>query len=166
MRKGLFIAAALLPCWLCLTGCTLVSSSGSTARTSIEEIHLVTMPLALNLNSVPGADGFAVKIYAVNRKQPKTLAIENGVLEVLMFDGVVQKAATPGVSPLKVWTFTPADLTAVAVSTSIGTAYSFTLLWGDQQPRQDRISVGARYRPPGNGPPMNSALSTIMVVSQ
>src|SRR6185369_2066764 len=62
-------------------------SEGS-AQSGIHELNLLAIPVALNFDQKPGPDGFIVKVYAGNRRQPKPLPIENGKLEIIMYDGI------------------------------------------------------------------------------
>ena len=106
------------------------------------------MPVPINLESLPGIDGVVVKVYAVNYKYPRTQTIPTGVLEVLMYDGLVRGAANETNQARHIWIFPAEELPGYAITTTIGTGYSFRLAWGKDHPRGDKISVVARYRPP------------------
>lgn len=159
-------------CFLCacltLLGCASHRRSATerVSRSSdIAEIILWAMPLALNLDKSPGADGFAIKVYAVSSNDPKTQPIRSGQLDILMFDGALVGSVTETNQPRRVWSYSDRELTAFVFQTTIGTAYALTLHWGPDVPKQDRITVAARYRPP-QGPSISSAPSFITVVSQ
>lgn len=149
--------------WLALLGC---QSAGPSADhgSAIREIHLVSMPVALNLDAVPGADGFAVKIFASDPKEPKPVAISGGTLDVLLYDGVI--AGRPGdkVEPLRVWSYSSEDLRPYQFRRPIGVGYDFVLAWGENRPAQKKITVVGRYTAPGAAP-IYSAPSSIVVVS-
>jgi len=120
------------------------------SRYSIDELHLLTMPAALNLDQTSGPDAFAVKVYAGSLSYPKPVPIREGTLEILMFDGVLKSGETASVKPLKIWQYTVAELKAHAFNTSIGICYQFTPQWGTNAPQQDRITIVGRYFSPSN----------------
>jgi len=158
----------LLAFTLLLTGCnTTRKSDPSPVRPAkgISEIHLFAVPLAINTDATPGADGFAVKVYAVDRFKPKPTAIAEGTLDILMFDGLLPGRAIGTNTPLQVWSYAADQLPLYLHRGTIGDAYEFTPLWTTNRPHADQITVAARYRPP-SGDPLFSATSTITVVSQ
>ncbi len=165
-RFRLVLGLAVGALWLASAGCTTTGAGKSpfVSRENISQLNLLSMPMALNLDNRPGADGFAVKVYASNPSLPKTVEIENGTLEILMFDGVVTGSALTTTKPLHVWSFPASDLRAHATVSSIGTGYRFTLLWGTDQPASDRATILARYTP-AQGPPVYSASTSLAVVS-
>ena len=114
----------------------------------LTEIHLLSSPAAVNFESLGGAAGFAVRIYASDARHPKTVPIRAGTLEILMFDGILTSATASSAKPLRVWTY-PADaLAPSARMTSVGTCYLLTALFGEIKPIQDRITVLACYTAP------------------
>lgn len=135
-------------------------------RPSIDEIHVLTMPMALNLDQNPGADGFAVKIYAIDQAHPKSVAVTAGSLEVLIYDGMVPAAALATNAPIRRWEFGASDLAAYAQSTSVGVVYALTPTWRDGKPPGEKITVTACYLPPGgeeNGRRVCSLPTTVTV---
>jgi hypothetical protein len=125
----------------------------------IEEINLLAVPVALNLDNRPGPDGFVIKIFAGSRKRPKPFPLEDGQIEILMFDGI------PGMGdavaqPRRIWTYSAQELKPYEVETSIGAGYQLAIPWGDAKPTHDKITVVARYTPRG-GRPLTSAPSII-----
>ena len=151
-------------------GCTAPGAkpAGSTpaapvsAGSRIDEINLVTMPVPINLESLPGIDGIVLKIYAVNYQHPRTQAIAAGALEVLMYDGLVRGGPGETNQCRHQWSFSAEELRGYAFTTRIGTGYSFRLGWGKDRPQQDKISVVARYQPP-QGQPIYSSPSYIPI---
>jgi len=121
------------------------------------------MPMAINLDSRPGPDGFAIKIYGGNRTQPKPIAIEDGALEILMYDGVLTAEKAAAAKPLRVWTFNSDQLRRFMVKSSIGVGYNLTLRWEENRPTQSRVTLVARYSPP-KAEPIVSAPSSLAVV--
>jgi hypothetical protein len=157
---------------LLLTGC--VSEGGKPPKKTvsapvntggIQEINVLAMPMALNFDAKPGPDGFIIKIYASNPKRPKPLFIEEGKVEIYMFDGVPGMTADATGEPRRIWAYTAAELIQFEIKSSIGPAYQFALLWGEAKPRGDRITVGVRYTPP-SGRSIDSAPSVISVATQ
>ena len=134
------------------------SSGGGT----IEEINLLAVPVALNLDDKPGLDGFAIKVYAGSRKLPKPIAIQSGKIEVLMYDGIPGVTEGASLEPRRVWTYTAAELKPFEIRTSIGTGYQLAPLWGDAAPTRNKITVVVRYISP-EGRSITSAPSVISV---
>jgi hypothetical protein len=136
-------------------------AKAATGTGGIEEINLLAIPVALNLDDAPGVDGFVIKIFASNRKRPKPLLIESGQIEIMMFDGV--PIAVPGAppQPLRVWKYSAAELKRFATEGSIGTSYQIAQRWGDAKPSSTRISVVVRYTTPAGG----SILSAPSIIS-
>jgi hypothetical protein len=129
---------------------------------AINELNLLAVPVALNFDQIPGPDGFVLKVYAGNRKQPKPIAIVGGSLEVLMFDGILNLSKPVSHQPRRIWTIPAEQLKNYQVTTSIGAGYELSLRWGDVVPVKDRITVTARYTSPA-GERVSSAPSIISV---
>jgi hypothetical protein len=132
---------------------------------AIDEIQIMAMPVGLNLDDVPGVDGFAVKIYPINRRHPKSVPLQSGALDLLLFDGILDAAGIRTNAPLRTWTFDAASLPQYGGKTAIGFSYSFTLAWGTNTPRQSKITVAGRHRP-RQGLPAYSAPTAIAVANQ
>ncbi len=160
-RPILLGACALSLAWVgCVSDRPASPGRLASAKGPIEQIHLISGPTALDLDNVPGPDGFGIRIYASNSKTPATVIIAHGTLEILMFDGLVKDANYAAVKPLRVWTFPAADLKKYAVKSSVGTAYDLTLVWDGTKPTQPRITIVARFTPQ-KGPPIYSGPSSI-----
>jgi hypothetical protein len=128
----------------------------------IDELDLVTMPVAVNLESKLGLNGIEVKIYACDYQRPKPQPIKEGTLEILMFEGLVGDSFDQTNRCRHLWSFPARDLVTSAVSTTVGTGYLFPLAWGKDRPHADKITVVARYLPP-QGPMIYSAPSYISI---
>jgi hypothetical protein len=137
---------------------TISSPSGGGAP--IQEINLLAVPVALNLDEKPGPDGFAIKIYAGNRNRPKPFPIEDGKIDILMFDGIPGVTENASPKPRRVWTYTAEELKPFEIQTSIGIGYQVAERWGDAKPVNGQIAVVVRYSPP-QGRPITSAPSVI-----
>jgi hypothetical protein len=143
---------------ICAMGCRSISPTSK----SIDQLHLLVTSVALNLDDKPGADGVGVRLYASHRGETEALAITTGTLDILMFDGNVPLEELPTHTPLYTWSFPAAKLTAQLQETSIGTSYRFAALWGEHEPKDDRVTLVARYTAPG-GQPIYSAPSSVPV---
>jgi len=163
---GLILQVGLL---LALVGCASGNKQPARAPAPVDEgiveVHLLSLPMALNLDPLPGADGFAVKVYAIHRGRPKPAPITRGRFEILMYDGVLTSANLATAKPLRTWSYSTEELKEFAVQASIGTGYEMVLRWDEAQPRQDRITILARHVPP-KGPPLFSAPSTLSVTGR
>lgn len=115
-------------------------------RDAVDELHLLTIPVAINADGVAGADGFAIKVYASRYDEPKPVSIASGQIEILMYDGVVRIRDLATTAPLRTWVFANATLRDCQYRTSIGVGYQFALQWGTAKPTGDHITVLARYR--------------------
>ena len=163
-----FAALLLLSLFLAAAGCV---TSGPQARPApkepsskarVDELDLVAMPVAVNLESKLGLNGIQVKIYAGDLRRPKTQPITEGTLEILMFEGLVGDSFDQTNRCRHLWSFPARDLLTSALTTSVGTGYLFPLAWGKDRPRADKITVVARYLPP-QGPVIYSAPSYISI---
>lgn len=135
-----------------LAGCaTPGAGSARTQRASgIQELHLLTMPVALNLDGAPGPDGVAVKLFANVGNATKPAPIRSGEIEILLFDGLLGTNPSPMPRPARTWTYTARELRGFETQAMVGTGYQLTLRWGDFRPRSDRVTVIARH-PLGEG---------------
>jgi hypothetical protein len=124
------------------------ASGGASSGPRVDELNLVTMPVAVNLESKLGINGIQAKVYAVDYQRPKTQPIKDGTLEMLMFEGLVGDSFDQTNRCRHLWSFPAPELAAYAVTTTVGTGYLFALTWGKDQPRADKITVVARYQPP------------------
>ncbi len=147
---------------LALAGC--VSSRPTPVRQSpavITEVNLLTMPVALNLNAIPGADGVQVRVFLVAEGQAKTVPMTAGALEIVAYDGAVN----PEHPPFQVWRFSPNSLIPYRFNSAIGAGYNLVLSWAPKILTQKRVAVLAEYLPP-KGSPVTSAPSFIAATSQ
>ncbi len=149
---------------LALTGC--VSNRPTPVRHSTEaitEVHLLAMPVALNLNAAPGADGIQLSVFLVVTGHAKTAPMTTGALEVVAYDGSVNPEHLP--SPFQMWRFEPDTLSPYAFNSVVGTGYNLVLSWAPKLLARKRVTVLAKYLPP-QGPAVVSAPSSIAATSQ
>ncbi len=125
---------------------------GPASMRPVDSLNLLTTPVALDLDRRPGADGFAVQVYATRLGKAKTQPIRTGALEILLLDGVVALPSVGEQVPLRIWRFEAAELGAQAVDTAIGTGYRLTLAWGSDGPTLPMFSVVARHVQPDLSP--------------
>lgn len=126
---------------LCLGACGTMSGGGGDR---VDEVHLFGLPVTLNFDGIPGADGFAVRIFVTKNGGAKGSTIQSGNLEVMMFDGVVGGDEIATKEPKQTWKFTPRQLTGLREQTSLGVGYRFALRW-EEPPTHGHITVLARY---------------------
>ena len=144
---------------VCTIGCRSITQS---SNKPIDQLHLLVTSVALNLDGKPGPDGVGVRIYASRRGHSAPLTISSGTLDILMFDGNVPFAELPKHKPLHTWSYPAAKLGPQLQETSVGTSYRFAALWGQDQPKSERVTLVARYTPPA-GQPGYSAPSSVPV---
>lgn len=110
----------------------------------IREVNIITSPVGLNLDGIPGLDGFSLKVYANDESNPKTVAIRGGSLAIEMYDGTFYgRTNTP--RPARTWRYSEDELPNHQVGSSIGVGYEFVLMWGTNRPTQRIITVLARH---------------------
>lgn len=167
LARGL--AAGVLVLAVGVAGCVSRSAGGSGGRggggAEVVELHLLGVPVALKPNRTGAAEGFAVRVFASGRHSAKGMAIRQGTLEILMFDGALGAVNPRAMKPARVWTFSAARLEAHASESALGVGYQFVLNWAGAAPAQNRVTILARYAPP-QGAPVFSAPSTIPISSQ
>jgi hypothetical protein len=139
-----------------LAGCA-ATSGGRGGR--VDEVHLFGLPVTVNMDGKPGPDGFAIRVFVTQRNQSKGSPLNNGDLEIMMFDGVLSAAEVLEQTPLQSWKFTSRQISPNREITSLGTGYRFALRW-DTAPKRGYITVVARCIPPA-GDPVYSSPSTI-----
>ena len=150
----LFLASLLMA--LLASGCASLSGGGGE---SVAEVHLFGLPVTLNLDNRPGADGFASRVYAVKVGGAKGATVHNGKVEILMFDGVASVDEVFVKPPTQTWTFTPRQLNAFGEKSTLGQGYRFVLRW-NEAPQRGHITIVARYVPE-KGEAVYSSPSTI-----
>jgi hypothetical protein len=160
-----------LPAWVAgvflaiLTGCA-TSGGGGVSGGGIDGLHLFAVPVAVDLDQLPGPDGVALRVYASSGDRAKGVPIRKGILEILMYDGAIAEVA-PGSQPqqpLRTWSF-KADQLKPGSSGTLGQGYRFALRWETNAPTTGRVTVIARYTPP-KGRPLYSPPSGISVTAK
>jgi hypothetical protein len=139
----LALGAAWMAILLVATGC----ATGTAGSRGVDSLHVFTVPVALDLDGTPGPDAFGLTLYASAGDAARGIPVTTGVIEIQMYDGALATDGSLGATPLRVWTFTTADLKKLAVKTSLGSGYRFTMRWNDTPPRQGRLTVVVRHVP-------------------
>jgi hypothetical protein len=133
----------LLPILLALIpGCALL---GRSAPPPIGEIHLFGLPTALTLPGSSLPAGVGVRIYASETNGSRGLPVQDGRLDVLLFDQSAVGLNPQTQKPLKVWSFQAADLAVFRSATMVGMCYQLELRWGPDRPKGKVATVVARY---------------------
>lgn len=158
--KAVALGAGILAHLLVGPGCATNSGFGG-----INSLHLFSVPVALDLDGVPGADGFGVTLYASAAARPKGIPITKGAMEILMFDGSLDSGTKTNPTPRRIWTYATSDLKHFTIKTSLGTGYRITPRWGDTPPRESRVTIVARLVS-SRQPPIQSAPTTIAVTAK
>ncbi len=115
---------------------------------TVQELHLLVMPVALQFTQPGSSNGFAVRVFATSGGRARGVPIRSGTLEILAYDGIPNEAGTPTAKPAQVvWSYPAASLAPFAVSSSLGTGYELTLPWQGNRPTNSRLTLVARYAP-------------------
>ena len=154
--------ACIVVLWILGAGCGGGGKAARGGRDTVADLHLFGVPVALNLDGVPGPDGIGVRIYASGPGIARGVAIRQGTLEVVLFEGVVDAGAIGTTQPLKVWSFDAPALKPLVAETSLGLGYQLALRWGAERPTDTVVTVVARYRSPA-GAVIYSTSNTISV---
>jgi hypothetical protein len=121
--------------------------------------------MALNAGGRSAPSAIGVRVYATAPGGARGIAIRDGLLEILMFDGAVADVSAPNVKPLKIWKFGADDLKDFSTTTSLGDGYQLALRWELARPTGRVVTVIARYRG-AKGGEIFSAPSTVAVSSK
>jgi hypothetical protein len=162
------LAFAGLLCVLLVTACSSPRATSSVGAPSgpntIDQIRLVALPVALNLDRRPGVDGFGIKVYGLNQNQAKPQEIRRGTIEIVMYDGLLP-SGTNVIEPRCTWSYPATELRQYELKSTIGLAYQIAPRWGEKKPEHNRITVVARYKMDADTM-IESAPSVISVPSQ
>lgn len=125
-----------------LAGCSLL---GGSASHQIGEVHLFGLPTALTIpgSTLPG--GLGIRIYASEPGGTLGRPIQQGRLDVLMFDQPAAGLDPQKQKPIKVWSFEAADLASLRSDTMLGICYQLELRWNQERPKGNLVTVFARY---------------------
>ncbi len=160
------LCAVALLMMLLGSGCATGGAGGGSAGNSgVDQLHLFAVPVAVDIDQLPGPDGVAVRVYASSGERAKGVTIKKGLLEILMYDGAMTEINPANQTPLRTWSFQPEQLKAGSGSSSLGVGYRFVLPWEQNVPTLGRVTVLARYTAP-KGRPIYSSPSGISVTAK
>lgn len=143
------IAAAFVLAVLALTGCATNSDKvGATpppAQDRIDQVSLMSSPVATSWTGRSQPDGVEIALYAFrnDRKLPVTL---DGTVRFTMYDGVVTGQALANARPFQTWQFDAVQLRDLSMRSAFGWGYGFRLGW-DRPPTNSSVTLMAEFRP-------------------
>jgi hypothetical protein len=141
------------------------SSTERAARGTITELHVFTVPVALELNGKPGPDGIGVRLYATEGGRARGVLLKSGRLEILMYDGKLDPGAVASREPARSWTFDAGQLRQFEGESSLGVGYQLALDWQPARPKSQAVSVVVKYHPP-RGEPLVSSVNAISLAAK
>src|SRR5687768_10346538 len=115
MRSLSVLAAVLLA-----AGCGTLSGG---RNEGVDAVHVFGLPVTINMDTRPGPDGFAVRVFVTKNGGAKGATINNGSIEILMFDGAMKIDDLTTQEPKQSWKFNAKQLAAMREQTSLGMAY-------------------------------------------
>jgi len=124
-------------------------SPGAVAR--VHKMEMQVFPAAIDLDGRPGADGWQVRVYLYRLSgSGRVEAVRvSGTLELLLFDGQVAAEALLKARPRQQWSFSGPELRRRAVHGLAGWSYPLRLTWNRPVEPGRRVTLVARYKPPG-----------------
>jgi hypothetical protein len=132
----------------CMIVCLAAGCATVGRDSSLDALHVFSVPVAVDLDGLPGADGISLTLYASTRDRAKGIPIADGQVEIMMFDGALLPNSLTNAQPLRVWTFPATELKSHLIQSSLGNGYRFTLRWMDTAPSNTRITIVARVVSP------------------
>ena len=140
----------------CLAGCQ--DSSGFGVKSAgINDIYLDSAPAAINMDSIPGPDGFILQVYLFERPAKAMPVPAKGTLEFILYEGRMSITEIATRQPYLIWTFNEEYLPRYARRGRLGGGYSVNLQWGPDVPRSNTVTLVTRYIPNDGSPPIYSA---------
>ncbi len=147
----------LLVAGVCLlAGCQDGSGFG-VASTGINDIYMDSAPAAINMDSIPGPDGFVLQVYLFERPAKPMPVPAKGTLEFILYEGRVAITEINTTQPYLVWTFNEQYLPRYVRRGRLGMGYSVNLQWGQNIPRAHIVTIVTRYIPADDSPEVYSA---------
>lgn len=111
------------------------------------ELNLLLVPFGISPQGGIQMEAVALQVYAVKQGKAKGAEIVQGELEVSLYDGARNSLEDPELKLLQTWTYTPAELKALAKESLLGTGYQLLLVWDkDKKPQERKVTVQALYR--------------------
>lgn len=101
----------------------------------------------------PYPDGVAVKLRLWRLDAPLAFALQQGLVEFIVYEGAIADEALSTTVPYHIWRYTARGLSkAGGKKVIIGWQYEIQLDWQDNVPRKEEITLSARVVRPGKPP--------------
>jgi hypothetical protein len=142
-----------------LMSCAADSAPPRAAPERPDAISLYALPVAINLDNQPGADGLRISLYAFRRTQPEPITLDSGRLEVRLYEGRLSGQELAETEPVQVWSFSAPQLRTHVKRTAAGPGYVLDLSWAPRPPAARVITLLARFYPTRGAPLESSPLS-------
>ncbi len=139
-----------------LAGCQDTNGFG-VVSSGINDIYLDSAPAAINMDSVPGPDGFVLHVYLFERPAKPMPVPSKGTLEFILYEGRVAITEITTTRAYLVWTFNEQYLPRYVKRGRLGMGYSVNLRWGLNLPRGPIVTIVTRYIPTDGSPEIYSA---------
>lgn len=128
----------------------------------VDRIEILSLPVAINLDNVQGADGVRLQVYLFQYAQAEPVTAA-GTLEFLLFDRKLGSGEAYAAEPFHAWSFQGETLAKYLARSMIGWNYSVELRWGDdKRPASATVTVLVRYTPPAGQPVYSSPVMISM----
>jgi hypothetical protein len=121
----------------------------------VDTLELESFPSAVNLDSIPGPDGVHLRLRMydlANRSKPRTVILNRGHIEFILFEGKVLGADLGTAEPTHVWRYSASALARYRQRVLVGSQYELRLNWRDNPPLTKSITLVARMVRPGRSP--------------
>lgn len=148
------LLAGLIGLWASGAGCRSLPGEAGPIR----RLYLVTTPVALNLDQVPGPEGVGVNLFGFGR-HAKAVPLPPGQVEFIAYDEAGILKDPP--QPFYRWRFTVDQLRSRRFDAAIGRGYRLLLVWSPREPLGHRLTLVCRYRPADGAPEILSKPNSI-----
>jgi hypothetical protein len=136
------------------------------ASGAVRVVNLQAMPTAVNWDDKPGPDGLRVRVYLFRGEgdQPDPV-LGKGSLEFRLYEGALRQGDLAAATPIRTWSFDPAELAAHTARGLVGWHYAFALGWGADVPAAGVVTLLARYLPRAGEPAASAPITITMKMS-
>lgn len=126
----------------------LLIACGPPRTPTVDHIQLVMPPQPIDMESTAGPDGVQARVFLYQGPNAQTV-LGDGRLDIMLFDGrLKQTGGKADPTPLKTWSYTPEQLQRFQSQTIGLWNYNLMLLWQDDKPTKNVVTVIARYTAP------------------
>jgi len=147
------LAKLLLVLPAVVSGCVDPNGSASLARSSagsvadVDNVTVMSMPAAVNLDDAPEADGVRLQVLLFQLAKPQPVKVA-GTLRFLLYEKRISPDEVRTRKPSLVWTYSGQKLARHVSKTRVGWGYAMELRWGSRRPTSRLVSVVAEYQSP------------------